>query len=53
MTSLLKLALGITLLVLLTTTGFAAERLRLATTTSTENSGLLAELLPPFEAANK
>mgnify|MGYP000635714546 CR=1 FL=1 len=52
MTSLLKLALGITLLVLLTTTGFAAERLRLATTTSTENSGLLAELLPPFEAAN-
>jgi tungstate transport system substrate-binding protein len=25
------------------------ERLRLATTTSTENSGLLAELLPPFE----
>ena len=25
-------------------------RLRLATTTSTENSGLLAELLPPFEA---
>lgn len=26
-----------------------AERLRLATTTSTENSGLLAELLPPFE----
>ncbi len=27
-------------------------RLRLATTTSTENSGLLAELLPPFEAAN-
>jgi len=27
-------------------------RLRLATTTSTENSGLLAELLPPFEEAN-
>lgn len=52
MTRLLKLALGITLLVLLTTTGFAAERLRLATTTSTENSGLLAEFLPPFEAAN-
>jgi len=34
------------------TTAFAAERLRLATTTSTENSGLLAELLPPFENAN-
>ena len=30
----------------------AAEHLRLATTTSTENSGLLAELLPPFEKAN-
>ncbi|MFO7765061.1 MAG: substrate-binding domain-containing protein [Pelovirga sp.] len=30
----------------------AAERLRLATTTSTEVSGLLAELLPPFEQAN-
>lgn len=30
----------------------ASERLRLATTTSTENSGLLAELLPPFEQAN-
>ena len=27
----------------------AQERLRLATTTSTENSGLLAVLLPPFE----
>ncbi len=31
---------------------FAGERLRLATTTSTENSGLLAELIPPFEKAN-
>lgn len=30
----------------------AAEHLRLATTTSTDNSGLLAELLPPFENAN-
>ena len=30
----------------------AREHLRLATTTSTENSGLLAELLPPFELAN-
>ena len=32
--------------------GGQPERLRLATTTSTENSGLLAALLPPFEAAN-
>ena len=31
---------------------FASEHLRLATTTSTENSGLLAELLPPFEMSN-
>ncbi len=31
---------------------YAIEHLRLATTTSTENSGLLSELLPPFEAAN-
>ncbi len=30
--------------------GVAAERLRLATTTSTENSGLLTGLLPHFEA---
>lgn len=30
----------------------ALEHLRLATTTSTENSGLLAVLLPPFEQAN-
>lgn len=31
---------------------WAEERLRLATTTSTENSGLLAVLLPPFEQAH-
>ncbi len=30
----------------------AEERLRMSTTTSTENSGLLAVLLPPFEKAN-
>lgn len=35
---------------ILTTTGQAArEKLTLATTTSTENSGLLDVLLPPFE----
>ncbi len=32
-------------------TAGAEEHLRLATTTSTENSGLLAALLPPFEKA--
>ena len=52
MLNLQKLAIGISLSILLTSTGFAAEHLRLATTTSTENSGLLAELLPPFEATN-
>ena len=36
----------------LVATAVAGERLRLATTTSTENSGLLVELLPPFEQAN-
>jgi len=41
-----------TLLVLMATSVFAPEHLRLATTTSTENSGLLAYLLPPFEKAN-
>ncbi|MDW7758736.1 MAG: substrate-binding domain-containing protein, partial [Desulfuromonadales bacterium] len=30
----------------------SVEHLRLATTTSTENSGLLMALLPPFEQAN-
>ena len=36
----------------LASTAFADERLRLATTTSTENSGLLAVLIPPFEQSN-
>jgi len=40
------------LLFLTAGSAFAAEHLRLATTTSTDNSGLLAELLPPFEQAN-
>ncbi len=41
-----------TLLLVVAVPAFAVEHLRLATTTSTENSGLLRELLPPFEAAN-
>jgi tungstate transport system substrate-binding protein len=36
-------------LLFLVTPSLAAERLKLSTTTSTENSGLLYELLPPFE----
>jgi tungstate transport system substrate-binding protein len=39
-------------LLLLPWPGQAAERLRLATTTSTDNSGLLQVLNPPFERAN-
>jgi tungstate transport system substrate-binding protein len=52
MLTLQKLAIGFSLSLLLISTGSAADHLRLATTTSTENSGLLAELLPPFEKAN-
>lgn len=47
-----KLVIATSLLLLLPSVGFAVEHLRLATTTSTDNSGLLAELLPPFEATN-
>jgi tungstate transport system substrate-binding protein len=39
-------------LLLIACPALAKEHLRLATTTSTENSGLLAELLPPFEQVN-
>ena len=38
------------LLLLATTPASAQERLKLATTTSTENSGLLGDLVPAFEA---
>ena len=50
-----SLIIGMTLLVLIVTTVFigstaiAQDRLVLATTTSTENSGLLDVLIPPFE----
>ncbi|WP_303722121.1 hypothetical protein [Malonomonas rubra] len=48
----LRIIILLSCLVLLTTSAFAIEHLRLATTTSTDNSGLLAYLLPPFEMAN-
>src|SRR5258706_15801867 len=38
------------LALLLTVTAWAAEDIRMATTTSTENSGLLKVILPVFEA---
>jgi tungstate transport system substrate-binding protein len=40
------------LLLCLTASAQAGERLKMSTTTSTENSGLLSVLLPPFEKAN-
>ncbi|MFQ5893196.1 MAG: substrate-binding domain-containing protein [Nitrospinota bacterium] len=40
---------GLAAVVLAPSAGQAAERLKLATTTSTENSGLLDVLIPPFE----
>ncbi len=40
------------LTLLCATPALSQEHLRLATTTSTENSGLLGVLLPPFEQAN-
>jgi len=45
----LEATLCVVLLVLAAMPAAAAERLRMSTTTSTENSGLLAVLLPPFE----
>ena len=48
----LRHILTVLLLLVLATPVFATEHLRLATTTSTENSGLLAVLIPPFEKAN-
>ena len=48
----LRRLLILLLLLLMAAPSFAAERLRMSTTTSTENSGLLNVLLPPFEKAN-
>jgi tungstate transport system substrate-binding protein len=48
----LRLLLLLILLLTEITPVYAVEHLRLATTTSTENSGLLAEILPVFEEAN-
>ena len=42
-------ALLVCTILLYTGNGFAEERLKMATTTSTENSGLLGVILPPFE----
>ncbi|MHB8765778.1 MAG: ABC transporter substrate-binding protein [Deferrisomatales bacterium] len=47
-----KLLVAAALLVALAPVSFGGTRLRMSTTTSTENSGLLKVLLPPFEKAN-
>ena len=52
MKSLFSLLCVLGLTVVLAATGFSETRLRMSTTTSTENSGLLKVLLPPFEKAN-
>src|SRR5208282_2241673 len=45
----LKTAAIVLLALLASSAALAQDRLRMSTTTSTENSGLLKELLPPFE----
>ncbi len=45
----MKILLSALIFILLCNPVLAIDHLRLATTTSTENSGLLASLLPPFE----
>lgn len=45
-----RLFIAVAGLALCANAAFAAEDIRLATTTSTENSGLLAHILPKFEA---
>ena len=47
-----KILLPFLLIVLFCNSAMALEHLRLATTTSTENSGLFSSLLPPFEQAS-
>lgn len=46
----LQKGLGLILLLLISATAMAVEHLKLSTTTSTDNSGLLAVLNPAFEA---
>ena len=47
-----NLLLTLSVLLIIATMASAEERLRMSTTTSTENSGLLKVLLPPFEKEN-
>ncbi len=47
-----SLLFALTTLLILCTTAMAEERLKMSTTTSTQDSGLLKVLLPPFEKKN-
>lgn len=52
MKSLNRFLLALTALIVLATGATAEERLKMSTTTSTQDSGLLKVLLPPFEQKN-
>lgn len=52
MKSLVSLLCALSFMVVFSTTALSETRLRMSTTTSTEQSGLLTPLLPPFEKAN-
>ena len=52
MKGLVSLVCALGLIVVLSATALSETRLRMSTTTSTEQSGLLTALLPPFEKAN-
>ncbi|MGC8602698.1 MAG: extracellular solute-binding protein [Desulfomonilaceae bacterium] len=47
-----KFVYGLFIVLLLSSTSLCETRLRMSTTTSTENSGLLGVVLPPFEKEN-
>ncbi|HEY6007502.1 MAG TPA: substrate-binding domain-containing protein [Geobacteraceae bacterium] len=52
MKSLHRVMLALTILLVLSSAAHAEERLKMSTTTSTQDSGLLKVLLPPFEKKN-
>lgn len=52
MKTMLRLLLALTTLLILCASVHAEERLKMSTTTSTQDSGLLNVLLPPFEKQN-
>lgn len=53
MKKLFSVVLALSLIMVIVSSAGAEDRLKMSTTTSTEQSGLLSVLLPPFEKANK